>query len=203
MNYTIISGSNRKESGSRKVADFLGHQLKKIEGSEVEIIDLHELDLPVWKDSMWSGDNTLESAWDPARQSLVKADGYIIISPEWSGMASPALKNFILYVKKEMAHKPTLLVGVSSGRGGAYPISELRMSSYKNTFINYIPDQLIVRDVKNVLTDLELSENDSETDTYIKERSIQTLKTLHSYTKAFVQIREEGEYNFGEYGNGM
>ncbi len=46
-----------------------------------------------------------------------------------------------------------LIVAVSSGAGGAYPVAELRMSSYKNSRICYIPEQIIIRDVENVLNE--------------------------------------------------
>ena len=41
-----------------------------------------------------------------------------------------------------------LIVSISSGNGGAYPISELRSSSYKNSHILWIPENIIIRNVK-------------------------------------------------------
>jgi hypothetical protein len=39
-----------------------------------------------------------------------------------------------------------LIIAVSGGAGGgAYPVAELRMSSYKNSRICYLPEHLIVR----------------------------------------------------------
>ena len=40
-------------------------------------------------------------------------------------------KNFFLHCNKgELSHKPALLVSISSGNGGSYPISELRSSNF-------------------------------------------------------------------------
>ena len=64
-------------------------------------------------------------------------------------MATPIAKNFFLICNKgELAHKPGLIVSISSGNGGAYPVSELRSSSYKNTHIMWIPEQIIIRNVE-------------------------------------------------------
>ena len=69
-------------------------------------------------------------------------------------MAPPCLKNlFLMCNRNELAHKPALLVGISAGAGGSYPISELRASSYKNTRIIYIPDHLVIRHVGDALRD--------------------------------------------------
>ena len=44
-----------------------------------------------------------------------------------------------------------MIVSISSGNGGAYPISELRSSSYKNSHILWIPENIIIRNVKQFL----------------------------------------------------
>ncbi len=43
------------------------------------------------------------------REKLETADGFVVVSPEWNGMAAPALKNMFVYVRKTMAHKPATL----------------------------------------------------------------------------------------------
>jgi len=48
----------------------------------------------------------------------------------------------------ELGHKPALIVAVSSGDGGAYPVSELRMSSYKNNRLCYIPEQVALKSMR-------------------------------------------------------
>ena len=68
-------------------------------------------------------------------------------------MATPHLKNLLLNCGAEMAHKPALLVSVSAGMGGSYPIAELRMSGNKNSHIWWLPDHLILRDVKSLFHD--------------------------------------------------
>ena len=75
-----------------------------------------------------------------------------MVVPEYGGMATPIAKNlFLLCDDGELFHKPGLIVSVSSGNGGAYPITELRSSSYKNTHIMWIPENIIIRNVEDYL----------------------------------------------------
>lgn len=55
-----------------------------------------------------------------------------------------------MWGKVELAHKPALIVFVSSDDGGSYPVAESRMSSYKNSRICYLPEHLIIRNVSTV-----------------------------------------------------
>lgn len=201
MKFVVIAGSNRKDSGSRKVANFIAHTLSK--DHEVEVLDFHETPLPLWEESFWQGDEAFHAPWKPISEKLESADGFVVISPEWAGMASPVLKNFFLYAGHEMAHKPALLVGVSAARGAAFPVAELRASSYKNRFINYLPEHILVRNVKEVLGSMELSDQDSKEDQYLKERIWHALGLLVSYTKAFREIRKDKTHDLEKYGNGM
>ena len=85
-----------------------------------------------------------------------------MVVPEYGGMSTPNSKNFFLLfnfffffffflLNGELFHKPGLIVSISSGNGGAYPISELRSSSYKNSHIMWIPENIIIRNVNQFL----------------------------------------------------
>ena len=81
--------------------------------------------------------------------NLSSSNGFIIVVPEYGGMATPNSKNlFLLFNNGELFHKPGLIVSISSGNGGSYPISDLRSSSYKNSHINWIPENIIIRNVE-------------------------------------------------------
>jgi NAD(P)H-dependent FMN reductase len=116
-------------------------------------------------------------------------------------MACPAIKNFFIYASKaELAHKPGLLVGVSSGIGGAYPISELRASSYKNCRLCYLPEHLIVRHVEQSFNDAEPTD---ENDRRIRERADYALDVLVKYAHALKPVRASIDLSNPAFGNGM
>lgn len=149
MKFALIVTSHRPSSQSAKVGRAVEAALRALDPAhEALTLDLGARPLPLWDESKWRPEGALAQAWAPISAALKGADAVVLITPEWSGMATPAAKNFLLMCDGgELAHKAGLIVSVSSGRGGSYPVAELRMSSYKNTRVCWIPDHLIVREV--------------------------------------------------------
>ena len=119
-------------------------------------------------------------------------------------MATSALKNFFLLcnVQSGLAHKPALIAAVSGGDGGAYVVSELRTSSYKNNRLCYIPEQLVVRNVGKIFN-ADLAENDLEAHSYFVDRADYSLKLLLAYGEALGTVRLGGAVDLDGYPNGM
>ncbi len=203
MQCAIICGSQRKPSQSAKVADFLQQAAREHTAFDrFYRLDLADQPLPLWEEAIWNGDPVWKARLDPIREGLKASDALIVISPEYHGMAPAALKNFFLMLNAQLVgHKPALLVAVSNGPGGAYPIAELRMSSYKNNRLCYIPEQLIIRDVERVLN--PEGENDPEADPYFRQRSVFALGVLEAYAEALAQVRASGKTFDERFKNGM
>lgn len=197
LNIALIAGSSRNGSQSAKVARYLRQRLIELGLTSLEqshMIDLGERGLP-----LWPADD--KGPWAEYQQQLAAADALVVIAPEWNGMACPAVKNFFLYASKaELAHKPALLVGVSSGIGGAYPISELRASGYKNCRIAYLPEHLIVRQVEAVMN---AGEANGEDDLRIRNRADYALDILGKYAEALKPVRAAIDLNNPAFTNGM
>jgi len=159
--------------------------------------------LPLWDQSIWEGNEAWNERLKPLQKELTECDGFIVISPEWHGQVPSGLKNFfLLFSRAELGHKPALLVAVSSGDGGAYPIAELRMSSYKNNRICYIPEHLILRNVESILNE-NSNDNDANSDAYYRERIDWTLEVLQGYVKALKSMRDTTPINNEKFSNGM
>jgi NAD(P)H-dependent FMN reductase len=204
MKIAVISGSHRQASQSMKVARHIEKSL--LEHSlcdEVFVYSLEGNPLPLWDQGIWDGDAVWEERLNPLRGEFRSCDAFVIISPEWHGQVPAGLKNFFLiFGKGELGHKPGLIVTVSSGDGGAYPVAELRMSSYKNSRICYIPEHLIVRHVEHVLNE-NPQENNPDADNYFRERILWTLGILRQYAIALKGVRESGATLTDKFGNGM
>jgi len=197
LNIALVAGSSRQDSQSGKVARFLQQRLIELGHTDAQcsnVIDLGLAPLPLWP----AGE---ASAWEQYQQQLAVADAVVIIAPEWNGMACPAIKNFFLYASKnELAHKPGLLVGVSSGIGGASPISELRASSYKNCRLCYLPEHLIVRQAEKVLNGPHAAD---ESEQRMRARIDYALDILVRYGHALLPVREAVHFDNPAFTNGM
>lgn len=203
MKIAIISGSHRQNSQSIKVAkhiekSLLDHQL----ADETYIFSLAGNPLPLWDESIWEGDEDWKKLLSPILKELSSSDGFVIIAPEYHGQVPAGLKNFFLMWKHEVSHKPALIIAVSSADGGSYPVAELRMSSYKNNRLCYIPEQLIIRNVESVLNE-KPEDNNTEADAYFRERINWVLPQLKEYAIALKQVRDSGVTQTQTFGNGM
>ncbi|MDH5712280.1 MAG: NAD(P)H-dependent oxidoreductase [Gammaproteobacteria bacterium] len=204
MKITIISGSHRNPSQSEKIAHYINKTLKA-EHSDIEtfVYTLADNPLPLWDQSLWENNEEWNQRLAPLKKELSESDGFVVISPEWHGQVPAGLKNFFLMFNRfELGHKPALIVGVSSGDGGAYPVAELRMSSYKNNRICYIPEHLILRHVESILND-NAADNNADADSYFRERISWALGILKGYAVALKNMRENTTIFHDKFGNGM
>jgi NAD(P)H-dependent FMN reductase len=199
MNIGLIVGSNRKNSQSRRVADVIDNRIKLVKSAvATEIFDLAEISVPLWSPDKWDVSSEVVKNWTPKSKALAEKDGFVVITPEWAGMVTPHLKNFLLMCDGgEIAHKPGLIVTVSSGLGGAYPVSELRSSGYKNNFIWWLPDHLVMRNVQELFQGA-----DDERSQDLEKRIDYTLKFLIEASAALAIVREKCQ-DLGTYPYGM
>jgi len=202
MKITIVSGSHRDPSQSFKVACYIKDQLKN-KATGADVLSLANNPLPLWDQTLWEDNIEWNERLAPWEKTLQDSDAFVFVVPEWHGQVPSGLKNFLLiFGKNEFAHKPALIVSVSSADGGAYPVAELRMSSYKNSRICYIPEQLIIRNVETVLNE-NASDNNESAHEYFAGRISWTLDTLKEYAVALKAVQASSAVDFGDYGNGM
>ena len=149
MKLSIISTSHRKNSESKRVADSLKKYIYDIDKMiECFILDMFESEIPLWTTEKKQNAKFWDNRYNKISSELDTSDGFLMVVPEYGGMSAPNSKNFfLLFNNGELFHKPGLIVSISSGNGGAYPISELRSSSYKNSHIMWIPENIIIRNV--------------------------------------------------------
>lgn len=203
MKIAIISGSHREQSQSLKVAEHIQKTLQTETDNDTWLYSLEANPLPLWDEGVWNGEQKWLDILTPIREQLTACDALVIITPEWHGQVPAGLKNFfLLFGKNEIAHKPALIVSVSSGVGGSYPVAELRMSSYKNSRICYIPEQVIIREVESVLNEND-AQNNVRSDSYIRERLQWSLTILTEYAIALKQVRDSGVTQTDKFTNGM
>jgi len=199
MKISIISASHRINSQSKRISDLLHNNLLNIKSSlEIFSLDLADASFPLWSPDKKNGKGIWGETWNSISDNLNKSDGFILVVPEYGGMATPAAKNiFLLCENGEFAHKPGLIVSVSSGNGGAYPIAELRSSSYKNTHIMWIPENVIIRNVE----EFNPGAHGDNIPEWLDNRINYVLNLFLAYASNMKALREI--VNRKDFGNGM
>ena len=199
MKISIITASHRINSQSKKISGFLQKHLIKIHSKlDTFILDLADSSLPLWSPEKKDGKGIWGETWNSTSSNLHKSDGFILVVPEYGGMATPAAKNiFLLCGNGEFAHKPGLIVSISSGNGGAYPVSELRSSSYKNTHILWIPENIIIRNVE----EFNPGAHGKNIPEWLDNRIDYVLRLFLTYASNIKPVRDI--VNRKDFGNGM
>ncbi|HKZ65432.1 MAG TPA: NAD(P)H-dependent oxidoreductase [Chitinophagaceae bacterium] len=116
MKIEIISGSPRTNSVTRRVALHLQTLLNETTDHEIGLLDMQDWDLPVLQNVFSSVENTPEP-WKPLTKRVFAADAYILVSPEYNGSYTPALKNLLDHFPKQH-RKPFGIVTASTGALG-------------------------------------------------------------------------------------
>lgn len=199
MNIAILSGSHRPDSQSARVARYLQQQLSPL--ASAWIYELANNPLPLWDQGVWSGSEPWPTLWGPVAEKLRASDALIVVAPEWAGMVPPGVKNFLLLCgNDELGHKPGLIVGISSGISGTWPVAELRMSGTKNNHLCWVPDHLILRGVGKLL---QGTTPDGEVDAQVRARIDYSLGLLVEYAKALAAVRASGRVDHKTYAFGQ
>lgn len=122
MRIEIISGSPRINSMTRRVALHLVNWLKENTTHEIGLIDLMDWQLPPVQSVFVSVEKT-PAEFRPLAERIFSADAFILVTPEYNGSYSPALKNLLDHFPKQH-HKPFGIATASPGAMGGIRASQ-------------------------------------------------------------------------------
>ncbi len=88
---TVISGTNRPGSNTRKVAEIVRDLLRR-GGEATTLIDLSDLPPELFTDSSYS---SKPESFTPFQDAVLDADGILTVVPEYNGSFPGILKYFI------------------------------------------------------------------------------------------------------------
>jgi len=126
MRIEIISGSPRTNSLTRRVALNLEAWLKANTEHEVGLVDLKDWNLPPVQSIFTSVENT-PVEFRKLSERIFGADAFILVTPEYNGGYSPAMKNLLDHFPKQH-HKPFGIVTASPGpMGGIRAAQQLQL----------------------------------------------------------------------------
>jgi NAD(P)H-dependent FMN reductase len=115
----VILGTTRKERKSEHVANWLLEKMHERDDIETQLFDVRDFELPRDHYGTEIGGDFPE--W---RDAIVRADGLVIVTPEYNHSFSGSLKSVLDLLLKEYIHKAVAFVGVSAGPWGGARVIE-------------------------------------------------------------------------------
>lgn len=142
MNIEIIAGSPRDNSITYRVALFLRKLLSGTTGHTINIIDVRDWDLPMLQNVFASVETTPEE-FKPLSKRIFNANAFILVTPEYNGSYTPAMKNLLDHYPKQ-SRKAFGIVTASPGAMGGIRATQ-QMQLMINAFFGIAsPHMLIV-----------------------------------------------------------
>lgn len=115
----VLLGTNRRERRSEAVARWLVAEMRARPDVETTLFDVADFDLP--RDDYGQAVKDSFPEW---RDAVTRADGLVIVAPEYNHGYPGALKSVLDLLLREYVHKSVALVGVSAGPWGGTRVIE-------------------------------------------------------------------------------
>lgn len=122
MNIEIIAGSPRKESTTYRLVLFLKRYMSDKTEHNIDILDVRDWEFPALQEVFTSPDRTPENL-KPLAKRMFNANAFIMVTPEYNGSYTGALKNLFDHFPKQ-AHKTFGIVTASPGSLGGIRASQ-------------------------------------------------------------------------------
>jgi chromate reductase len=163
---TLISGTNRPDSNTRKVTAEIEAIYRDLK-VQTQTLDLNKLPAELFAPASYGAK---PAAFTPFSDGVLNADGLVVITPEYNGGMPGVLKYFIDMLKfpESFEQRPVCFVGVAAGMWGALrPVEQLQLIfGYRNAFI--YPNRVFISGVMN-----KLDANGKLNDPELRERFVQ------------------------------
>lgn len=126
-NIQVILGSSRQGRSGEKVARWFMSHAQARPDLDVELVDLRDWPLPFFDQQT---PPTMGGYSDPAQQrwaaQVARADGYVLVTPEYNHGYPAVLKNALDHLFAEWNGKPVGFVGYGGPGGGLRAVEQLR-----------------------------------------------------------------------------
>ncbi len=135
---TVISGTNRKESETEKVAQMIAENLTRVGKEEVRFLSLVGLGEGLIHEDMYAEEGQSKQVAELQNRYILPAQKLWFVFPEYNGGIPGILKLFIDAVsvrdlEESFYGKKACLTGVSTGRAG-----NLRGMDHLSNILNYL-----------------------------------------------------------------
>lgn len=135
MKITLLSGTNRPGSATRRVAGHIADLYREL-GRPADLLDLAEMPPEIFAPSSYA---RKPAAFARFADAILASDGLHVVTPEYNGGMPGVLKYFIDMLKfpESFERRPVTFTGLSGGVWGALrPVEQLQsVFGYRNAYI--------------------------------------------------------------------
>ena len=171
---TIISGTNRKNSNSAKVARLYQNLIKE-KGLASQVLDLAELTSD-FVSNMYS--NHTQEVEQVIQNYVSDIKHFVFVIPEYNGSFTGAIKLFMDGISpKYFNHKSAMLVGVASGRAGNIVGLSQFTTVLNHVKVEVFSNKVLLSGIDGLLDESGKMTNDNQLK--IIENQIDTYKSIH------------------------
>ena len=146
---TLIVGTNRPGSNTRKVAQQV-ENLYALLGVPLQVLDLAKLPAEIFSPLSYG---EKPKSFAPFADAILRAEGLIVVTPEYNGGLPGVLKYFIDMLKfpESFEKQPVCFIGLGAGMWGALrPVEQLQMIfGYRNAFL--YPERVFLPRINDLL----------------------------------------------------
>lgn len=146
----IIAGTDRPNSNSSKIAQMLLADYQAL-GADADLLDLSALD---FSDAVGAAYKDVKGTFADGVERVTRADGLVIVVPEYNGSYPGALKLFIDYWRypDTFENRPVAFVGIGGRWGGLRPVEHLQqVFGYRNAYM--FPNRVFVSNIRSTFKD--------------------------------------------------
>lgn len=119
LHLQVIIASTRSERAGTSVAAWFDDLARRHGGFDVEVVDLAEVDLPLFDEPRHPRLRQYAQAHTRAwSETVERADAYVFVTPEYDHAPPAALVNALQYLVQEWAYKPAGFVSYGGVSGG-------------------------------------------------------------------------------------
>ena len=122
MNIEIVSGSPRSNSVTHRIVLFLQKYLTENTDHNINVIDVRDWKINGLQQEVFRNEEAAPTALQPLANRMFNADSFIIVTPEYNGSYTSAIKNLFDHFPKQsrksfgiVTASPGVLGGIRAG----------------------------------------------------------------------------------------
>ena len=130
MNIEIVSGSPRRNSVTHRVVLHLKKHLSENAGYNINVIDVRDWEINALQQEVYKSVETAPVQLQPLAQRMFSADAFIIVTPEYNGSYTPAVKNLFDHFPKQSRKAFGIVTASPGALGGIRAGLQLQLLIY-------------------------------------------------------------------------